>query len=420
MSRQSTQVRGIVLTSFVSVGAFALAACTPPMPPDVLAARAESQIQCQTGELQVAVPETFTGAMDAVGFGLGGVCPEQTVVEVPASDPAPVALVDVTPSQAEIDAFSAASCPAGNTIVVPAFAYPVTMAYNVVGLEGVVMSPQVIAGILNGTITSWEDPAITDLNPDFDFTGLPDLALVRLEGPSGSVQAMTAWLSQQAPDAWPTGTVEEIDGGQAFPTDMDLIGEMSAFESSIAVMPIFQAFTNVLATANLPVILEDGTEQVVTADDVQLYKVGSGATEVTNDANGNMFASPAVGGTPVEGNFDLASSKIVLGEGQPLVGWPVNGYAHLLVCDAPDNPLPLSFAQYVVRLAGQGALETFGVTPMPEPLRIQTFTPLQVTVSEDGAESGDAPQDPALDEQIVDTEIDENMTPEEAESAVTE
>lgn len=420
MSRQSIRPRGIVLTSFASAGVLALGACTPPMPPDVLAARAESQIQCQTGEVQVAVPETFAGAMDAVGFGLGGVCPDQTVVEVPATDPAPVALVDVTPSQAEIDAFRAASCPAGDTIVVPAFAYPVTMAYNVIGLEGVVMSPAIVAGILTGEITSWEDPAIAELNPDFDFTGLPELALLRLEGPSGSVQAMTAWLSSEAPDAWAAGTVEEIEGGQALPTDLDLIGEMTAFESSIAVMPIFQAFTNVLATANLPVVLEDGSELVVTSDDVQLYKVGSGATEITTDESGNLFASPAVGGTPVEGNFDVAASKIVLGEGQPLVGWPVNGYAHLLVCDAPDNPLPLSFAQYVVRLAGQGALETFGVTPMPEPLRIRTFTPLKVTVSEDGTEEGGAPQDPALDEQIVDTEIDEGLTPEEAESAVTE
>ena len=133
--------------------------------------------------------------------------------------------------------------------------------------------------------------------------------------------------------------------------------------------------------ANLPVTLEDGSELVITSDDVQLYKVGSGATTITTDeVTGSIFASPATGGVPVEGNFDLASSKIVLGEGAPLVGWPVLGYAHLLVCDDPADPLPLSFAQYLVRLAGQGALETFGLTPMPEPIRIQTFIPLKVTV----------------------------------------
>ncbi len=331
------------------------------------------------------------------------------------------ALVDRTPSQADIDAFAAASCPAGAPVVIPAFAYPVTMAYNVIGLEGVVMTPEIVAGILNGTITNWEDPLIAESNPDFDFTLLPDLALMGIEGPSGSMQAMTTWLSEEAPEQWTQGTVEELDGMQTFPTSTDLIGEMTLADSTISVMPVFQAFTNVLATANLPVTLDDGSELVITADDVQLYKVGSGATTITTDeTTGNMFASPATGGVPVEGNFDVASSKIVLAEGQPLVGWPVNGYAHLLVCDAPDDPLPLSFAQYVVRLAGQGALETFGVTPMPEPIRIQTFTPLKVTVDPNAiVESSAAPEDPALDEEIVDEEIDEGLTPEEAESAVS-
>jgi ABC-type phosphate transport system substrate-binding protein len=414
---RSTKVRGIVLTAFLGAGALAFSACTPPLPPDVLAAKAEAQIVCQSGELQVAVPEAFTGSMASVGLALGGVCPEQTVVEVPTGEPAPVELIDRAPTQSDIDAFAAASCPAGQTIVVPIFAYAVTMAYNVIGLEGVVMTPQIVAGILDGTITTWEDPLIIEANSDFDFTLLPEFALMQVEGPSGSIEAMTTWLSQQAPDAWTAGPMDTLDNAQTFPTSMDLVSEMTLMDSTISVMPVFEAFTNVLATANLPVTLDDGSELVITADDVQLYKVGSGATQITTDeATGNMFASPATGGVPVEGNFDVASSKIVLGEDQPLVGWPVNGYAHLMVCDSPDDPLPLSFAQYALRLAGQGALETFGVTPMPEPIRVQTFTPLKVTVDPDA--TIEAPQDPALDEQIVDEEIDQGLTPEEAESSV--
>ena len=415
MSRRSMKVRGIVLTSFAGAAAVLLSACNPPLPPDVLAAQAESQITCQVGETQVSVPATFTGAMDAVGLGLGGVCPEQTVIEVPEGEPAPLALVDTTPTAADVDAFKAASCPAGEVIVVPAFAYPVTVAYNVIGLEGVVMTPEIVAGILTGTITSWEDPLIAAANPDFDLTLLPEMTVMSVETPQGSVEAMTTWLAQEAPEDWTAGTVGTLENTQVFPTVDDMVLEMTAIESSVAILPVFQAFNNVLATANLPVTLEDGSELVITADDVQLYKVGSGATTLTTDeATGSIVASPATGGVPVEGNFDLASSKIVLGEGQPLVGWPVNGYAHLLICDDPSDPLPLSFAQYVVRLAGQGALETYGVTPMPEPIRIKTFVPLKVTVTVDG----EAPQDPALDEEIVDEEIDQGLTPEEAESAV--
>lgn len=397
MSRITTTRRGVVL---IAVVAGMLAACTPPMPPDVLAARAESQIVCQSGEVTISVPETLTGSMSAVGAALTSVCPEDVVTEVPSDQAAPVALVDKTPTPADIEAFSTTNCPTGTTIVVPAFAYPVTIAYNVVGLEGVVMTPQAVAGILNGTVTSWEDPLITDANADFDFTGLPELTLMSVDTPQGSVEAMTSWLTQQAPDAWTKGTVGTLEGTQTFPTVTDMIAEMTAIESSIAVLPIFTAFNNVLATANLPVYLadEDGQKQelVITTDDVQLYKVGSGATTITTDEAGNIFASPATGGIPVEGNFDLASSKIVLGEGQPLAGWPVLGYAHLLVCDDPKDKKPLAFAQYVVRLAGQGSLETFGLTPMPEPIRIQTFLPLKVTVNVDdtGGESA-TPSTPA-------------------------
>jgi hypothetical protein len=108
---------------------------------------------------------------------------------------------------------------------------------------------------------------------------------------------------------------------------------------------------------------------------------GVAATNVTVDAAGNLLAGPAIGGVPVAGQFDLASSKIVLAEGQPVIGWPIMGMAHMMVCDDPADPLALSAAQYVVRLAGQGSLETFGVTPLPEPIRVQTFTPLKVAAS---------------------------------------
>ena len=384
MSRSVPSIRGIVLAVSAAVAASALlTACNPPMPPDVLAAKAEAQITCASGDLPVSVPEAFTGAMTAVGSALTSVCPEQTVTEVAAGEPAAVTLLDRTPTPADIEAF-AATCPTGSTLTVPAFSYPVTLAYNVPGLEGVVMTPEVVAGILSGTITSWEDPAITDANPDFDFTGLAPFTLLGVDSPQGSVAAMTAWLARTAPQSWTKGEVTTLEGAQSFPTTADLIGEMMAVESAIAVLPVAQGQLNALAMANLPVTLEDGTEVVITSDDVQAAKIGSGATQLTTDASGNVTASAAVGGLPVAENFDLAASKIVLADDQPIAGWPVLGYAHLLVCDDPAEPLPLAFAQYVARLAGQGSLETAGYVPLPEPIRIRLFTPLKVVVADDG------------------------------------
>ena len=422
MSRRSNKVRGIVLVSSLTATMAILAACTPPMPPDVLAARAESQIVCGNGNLEVATPGQFAGAMDSVGAALNSVCPEQMTTEVPIGTPAPVKLVERTPNQQLITEFQTASCPNDKIIVIPAFAYPVTIAYNVVGLEGLVFTPETVAAILKGEVTSWEDPLIADENPDYDLTLLPDIALMSLESADGSVEAMTTWLTQQVPNVWTEGVTGTLTAGQKFATQEDLLLEMTSVESSIAVLPIFTAFNNILATANLPVKGTDANgkeiDTVVTTDDVQLYKVGSGATNVTTDETGNIFASPAVGGFPIEGNFDLASSKIVLGADQGLVGWPVEGFAHLLICDdGNDSALPLLFAQYAVRLAGQGSLETFGVTPMPEPIRVQTFTPLRVTVNTED-DNMDMPDEAPLEEEIVDEEISNDELPQDAESAV--
>ena len=391
MPRSVPSIRGIVLAVSAAVAASAfLTACNPPMPPDVLAAKAESQITCTNGDLPVAVPEAFTGAMTAVGSALTSVCPEQTVTEVAEGDAATVVLLDRTPTPADIEAF-AATCPTGSPLTVPAFSYPVTLAYNVPGLEGVVMTPEAVAGILGGTVTTWEDPLITEANPDFDFTGLAPFTLMSVDSPQGSVAAMTAWLAKAAPQAWTKGEVTTLEGTQSFPTTTDLIGEMMAVESAIAVLPVAQGQLNALAMANLPVTLEDGTEVVITSDDVQAAKIGSGATELSTDAAGNVTASAAVGGLPVAENFDLASSKIVLADGQPVAGWPVLGYAHLLVCDDPADPLPLAFAQYVARLAGQGSLETAGYVPLPEPIRVRLFTPLKVVVADDGVAPQSSP-----------------------------
>ena len=390
------RARGIVLVTFTMIW---IAACTPPMPPDVLAARAESQIECDPGNADVAVAETFAGSIAAVGAALTSVCPDEVVTEVAGDAAAPLAVVDRTPSSADITAFDAVSCPAGDTVVVPAFAYSVSMAYNVLGLEGLVMTPEAVAGILQGTVVSWEDPILAAANSDFDLSGLPPITLVSVESPQGAVEAMTSWTSRYAPESWTTGPSGVIAAGKKVPSVTDLLAELTATEGAIAVLPIFQALNNALPVANLPVALigPDGaeTELVITSNDVQMFKVGASATTVTTDERGNILASPAIGGVPTEGVFDLASSKIVLAEGQPLVGWPVVGYAHLLVCDDPANTLARSLAQYVVRLAGQGSLESFGVTPMPEPIRVKTFIPLKVTVGAVEGSAGDASATPA-------------------------
>lgn len=369
---------GIALTLAPVIGATMLiSACTPPMPPDVLAAQLENQITCQTGNQDVALPEEFTGSVDLVNMTLGGVCPEQTMAEVTQDLPARVQITTGVPSAQERLTF-ANQC-TGETIIVPVFSYGVTLSYNVIGLDGLVLSPAVIAGILTGSITTWDDPAIGSLNAGFDLTGLPEISVMSVEGGSGSVEAMTTYITNESPESWPVGVTRTLKVGQKFPSELDVINEMIAIEGSVAVLPIVQAINN-----QIPMAAADVKGEIISPDDTQLQKVGSGAMVVTVEPNA-LIATPATGGVPVEGNFDIAASKIVLADGQPLIGWPIMGTAHAMACNTPQDPLPLSTVQFFERLAGQGSFETFGLTPLPEPIRIQTFAPLQVTLNETAA-----------------------------------
>lgn len=374
MSRFKKSTRGIVLAACALSATALISACTPPLPPDVLAAQAEANITCQTGAQNVSLPEDFVGASDAVNVNLSGTCPEQSLVEVPAGEPASLTITATAPSADQVAAFEKI-CPSG-AITVPVFGYPVVLALNVIGLEGVVMTSQALAGILDGSVTSWTDPLITDANPGIDLTGIPDITVMSLEGGSGAVNAMTAYLSKTASDSWTAGTVDTIEVGTKFATTADLVTELTMTDGAVAVLPAIQA-----VNAGMPMASVDINGTTISVDDTQLLKVGVGALTITTDAKGNMVATPAVGGTPVPENFDAAAAKVVLAEGQEMIGWPIIGIAHMLVCDDGTDPLPLSSAQFLVRLAGQGSLETFGLVPLPEPIRVSTFTPLKVTAA---------------------------------------
>ena len=401
---------GLALAS-AGVSVAFLAGCTPPMPPDVLAARLERTITCIPGTQDVAAPAEFTEAIDQVNVSLLGLCPDQSMVAVPVdTQEAQVRILDRPATAADIDSMTG-QC-AGDVLSSPVLGTPIGVVVNIVGLDGLLLTPEAVAGLLDGSITSWTDPLITEPNSGFDIPDLP-VTLLRLDRPSGAVEAMTAWLSQQTPEAWTPGPVDTLTAGKAVATYDDMIAEMTGIsledpfveedidfdaldeeipleeievdleadvplaplpgEGSVAVMPAAYANLNVLPLADLP-----ASDVPISILNVDLPKVGIAATELTTDDQGRLFASHAVGGVPVEGQFDQASAKVVLEEGAPVVGWPVIAVSSILACDDPDNPLPKSTAQFFLRLAGQGTFSTVGLTPLPEPIRIQALPALRV------------------------------------------
>ena len=123
--------------------------------------------------------------------------------------------VDFAASDAPLSTTDQQNAP--GVLTIPDSIGGITIAYNLPGIDkGLKLTGPVIAQIFMGNITSWNDPAIANLNPG---TTLPSQNIVvshRSDG-SGTTYAFTDYLSKISPDwntkigkgksvPWPVGT----------------------------------------------------------------------------------------------------------------------------------------------------------------------------------------------------------------------
>lgn len=133
----------------------------------------------------------------------------------------------------------------------PVAVVPITLAaaavvYDLPGVaSGLNLTGSVLAGIYNGSITSWDDSAIVSLNPGVDLAGLPPVAPIHLGSDSVATEVLTQYLS--ASDSawnstvgsglavdWPTGSMVDSDAAMAstVATQPGAIGYLEVFGSS--------------------------------------------------------------------------------------------------------------------------------------------------------------------------------------------
>jgi phosphate ABC transporter phosphate-binding protein len=101
--------------------------------------------------------------------------------------------VDFAASDAPLSSSQRSAAP--NVLHIPETIGAVTIAYNLPGISsGLHLSGQVIANIFLGTITKWNDPAITALNPT---STLPDhtITAVHRSDSSGTTNVFTHYLA---------------------------------------------------------------------------------------------------------------------------------------------------------------------------------------------------------------------------------
>ena len=110
------------------------------------------------------------------------------------------------------DEQAAAEARGGDVLHIPWSAGGIAVEYNLPGVE-LSLSAPTLAGIFQGRITRWDDPAVKADNPG---AALPDRAVqvVHRSDGSGTTAAFTAYLSEVAPEVWKAGSGKDV----AWPT----------------------------------------------------------------------------------------------------------------------------------------------------------------------------------------------------------
>jgi phosphate transport system substrate-binding protein len=107
-------------------------------------------------------------------------------------------------------------CGDAGVFELPNYISAIAVVYNLDGVKDLNLAPATIAGIFNGSITTWNDPKIAADNPD---AKLPSSAItpVHRGDKSGTTKNFTDYLSKTAADVWTAGAVDEwpTPGGEA-------------------------------------------------------------------------------------------------------------------------------------------------------------------------------------------------------------
>ncbi|MCD9196655.1 phosphate ABC transporter substrate-binding protein PstS [Aeromicrobium wangtongii] len=119
-------------------------------------------------------------------------------------------------------------------VEVPTYVSPIAVVYNLDGVDDLNLSPDTVAGIFAGKITTWDDAAIKADNPD---AKLPSTKItpVHRSDDSGTTQNFTDYLSKAAPKVWTDEPAQTwpVKGGEAAEGTSGVISAVSGGNGTV-------------------------------------------------------------------------------------------------------------------------------------------------------------------------------------------
>ena len=223
---------------------------------------------------------------------------------------------------------------------------PVAMAFNVDGVDSMVLNGELLARIFQGEITNWNDPAIAGLNEGATLPDQPITPIYRSDS-SGTTDNFQLYLEAAAPDAWTRGSGSEFQGGA---------GEGAQKSSGVV-----QA---VQATPGSIGYVEKGFADQAGLSYAQIDN-GSGAVELTNESAGVAIDAATFAG---EGNNLVLDLQALYGSTEE-GAYPLVLATYEIVCsngyDAETANAVKSFLT-VAANEGQAGLPDAGYVPLPD------------------------------------------------------
>jgi len=245
-------------------------------------------------------------------------------------------------------------CAGNDALNLPMVTGPIALAYNISGIDSLTLTPAVLAGIFDGTVKTWNDPAIAALNSGVTLPALAIQAVHRAED-SGTTENFTKYLKAAAPEAW---TIEASKSWTA-------PGGVAA-QGSDGVSKQIKSTDGSIGYVEWGFALDDGLN-------VAQIDNGGGAVELTAESAGQAVAAAEVVGTGMDLALELDYATQVPGV------YPVILVTYEIVCSAGNGdlgPLLKSFLGYTAT-DGQTTLEDLGAAPLPA--EIQTKVIASVT-----------------------------------------
>lgn len=242
-------------------------------------------------------------------------------------------------------------CGPGGAISIPVYISPVAIPYNLPGVDSLNLSPSVLAQIFNQQITTWNDPAIAEINPD---ATLPDarITVVNRSDESGTTENFMEYLSAVAAGDW------EYEADKVWP-----VAGGEAAQGTSGVIEVVGSTENAIGYADASAVGQLSTAAIGVGDEFVSFSPEAAAKVV--DAS-----EPA--DTGVEGDLALELARDTTESG----AYPIVLVSYHIVCtnysDAAQGELVKDFIGYVISEEGQTAsAEAAGSAPISADLRSQ-------------------------------------------------